>query len=212
MKAMTKILCLLLCLLMLVCIFVACDIGDVPTTDESQDSETKENGKLSDESKDPDPTPDSDIDPEPVENGIQFKTLSADGTNVYGKVSNATEIFSFLNEITVNGTATYVVSLDIYGMQPVVTKTVTLTVGDNVFYVLQIVGEDITTYTVTIRRRPMHMVRFDTDGGTAVASQTIEEDNFMTMPDTPWKEGYTFVGWDRDLTLAITEQTTVTAQ
>ncbi len=59
-----------------------------------------------------------------VKNGIVFKTLNVDGTNVYGKVSNETETFSFINEVEIKGNATFVVSIDIYGIKQVPTKTV----------------------------------------------------------------------------------------
>jgi len=146
-----------------------------------------------------------------VESGISFKTLEVNGTDVYGKVPNSTSTYSFINEITTSGNVSYVVSLDVYGMQTVVTKNVSLNEGDNVFYVLQSVGEDITLYTITIRRRPMYNVYFDTKGGTAVADQMVEEGGFVTVPTTS-RTGYTFVGWDKDLTLPITENTTVSAQ
>lgn len=43
----------------------------------------------------------------------------------------------------------------------------------------------ITKYTVT----------FNTDGGSAVASQTVESGNTATKPADPTKDGYTFIGW-----------------
>ena len=144
------------------------------------------------------------------EDKIIFSTLQVNDTNVYGKVSNTTTTFSFINEIEVSGNATYTVSLDIYGMQVVATKTVALSVGDNTFYVLETIGNDIKLYTVTIRRRPMYTVTFDTNGGTAVESQTVEEDSKVTIPTTT-KTGYTFADWDYDLNTAITGNTTVTA-
>ena len=50
---------------------------------------------------------------------------------------------------------------------------------------LYAVWEAIPTYTVT----------FDSDGGSDVASQTIEEGTRATKPADPTKEGYDFVGW-----------------
>ena len=43
----------------------------------------------------------------------------------------------------------------------------------------------VTTITVT----------FDVDGGTSVASQTINSGSKATLPTTPTKVGYTFAGW-----------------
>lgn len=42
-----------------------------------------------------------------------------------------------------------------------------------------------TKYTVT----------FNTDGGSAVASQTVESGSVATKPADPTKDGYTFIGW-----------------
>ena len=143
---------------------------------------------------------------------ISFKTLQVDGVNVYGNFSNATTMFSFANEIAVSGKATYYVSLDPYGMQIVVTKTVSLNSGDNTFYILEQVGEEVTLYTVVIRRRPVYSVTFDTNGGSAIESQTIEEDSYATVPvHAPTRDGYTFAGWSYDFSKSITQNTTITA-
>ena len=74
---------------------------------------------------------------EEVRQGLEYKTLNVDGTNVYGKVSNATETFSFLEEITANGASKFIVALDIYGAQQVATKTIPLSVGDNTAYIME---------------------------------------------------------------------------
>ncbi|MBQ2793605.1 MAG: InlB B-repeat-containing protein, partial [Clostridia bacterium] len=40
-----------------------------------------------------------------------------------------------------------------------------------------------------------YTVTFDTDGGSAVEAQTVEEGATATAPEAPTKEGYTFAGW-----------------
>lgn len=148
------------------------------------------------------------------ENGIDFKTLTVDENIVYGTVPNAVGEFSFINEISVRGNASYIVCLDIYGMQSVITKTVPLNYGDNVFYILQSVGDDVALYTVTIRRRPTYTVSFNTAGGTpAVASQTVEEGSLASVPtDTVERRGYTFAGWDYDFNTPIERNITLSAR
>ena len=142
---------------------------------------------------------------------ILFNTLSVNGTTVYGKVSNTTETFSFINEVTAKGGAKFVVSLDITGSSPIRTKTILLNVGDNVVYVTEeINGEPTAVYKVTVRRRPMYEVTFDTNGGTSVQSQTVEEDSLATAPETT-RTGYTFVDWNYDFTTPITKDTLVKA-
>ena len=144
-----------------------------------------------------------------LESTLSFNTLTVDGTEAYGKVSNATESFSFLNEITTVGKAKFIVSLDIYGAQQVATKTVPLESGDNTFYLMQTIDEEVTeVYTVTIRRRPMYNVSFDG----LLEPQTVEEDCFATEATTiPKKDGYTFISWNYDFTQPITANTTINA-
>ena len=91
---------------------------------------------------------------------ISFATLEQDEKNLFATVNNATTSFSFKDEVTLNGNATFAVSLDEYGMQTVVTKTVSLVEGDNIFYIHVIFGDEVDTYTVTIRRKPMYTVTF----------------------------------------------------
>ena len=140
-----------------------------------------------------------------------FKTLKIDGTNLYGEVSNATTIFSFLSEISLQGNADYTVSLDVYGNSPVNTKTVALDAGDNTFYVFATVDGQSTLYTVHIRRRPIYTVTFDTLGGTTVESQFVEEGYTATVPTSITKHGYTFVEWNYDFASPITSDTTIQA-
>ena len=144
------------------------------------------------------------------EDQIIFKTLQVDGTSVYGKASNATASFSFLDEIALRGKATYRLCLDLAGTQTVEGTTVSLSVGDNVFYVIGTVEGNEITYTVTVRRRPTYTVSFDTGGGTRVDSLTVEEDALASVPETS-RLGYTFMGWDYDFSAPITEDTEIVA-
>ena len=142
--------------------------------------------------------------------GIVFKTLNVDGANVYGKVSNTTTMFSFINEVKANGNAKFVVSLDVYGIQQVATKTIPLEIGDNTVYITELINDEpVAFYTVTVRRRPMYEVTFNANGGTAVEKQIVEEDSLAIMPETN-KTGYSYV-WDYDFTSPVTQNTEVTA-
>ena len=141
---------------------------------------------------------------------LRTNTLELDGTDIFGKVSNATSTFSFINEIAIADSASYIVSTDINGSNVIRTKTVSLGIGDNTFYILVENGKDLGLYTVVIRRRPMYSVSFNVNGGTSVSSQTIEEDYFATEPTTE-REGYTFDKWDYDFSKPIIKDTTITA-
>ena len=144
--------------------------------------------------------------------GVELRTnmLELDGTDIFGKVSNTTSTFSFINEIAIADSAKYTVSTDINGLNVIPTKTVSLSIGDNTFYILVENGKDLGLYTVVIRRRPMYSVSFNVNGGTSVSSQTIEEDHFATEPTTE-RKGYTFDKWDYDFSKPIIKDTTITA-
>ena len=144
--------------------------------------------------------------------GVEIKTntLSMDGTNISGKVSNATTIFSFIDEISVADSATYTVSTDINGSHTIKTKTVNLAIGDNTYYIFVENGKDIRLYTVSIRRRPIYTVTFDSNGGTAVEQQQVEEDTRIGAPKTE-RLGYAFVGWSYDFSKPIVKDEVVIA-
>ncbi|MBO5223249.1 MAG: leucine-rich repeat protein, partial [Clostridia bacterium] len=144
------------------------------------------------------------------ETGILFNTLTENGTKVYGKVSNTMTEFSFIDEVTVKGNATYIVDDNKDCGSPIKSKTVDLEIGDNTFYVLESIGNDVKLFTVTIRRRMMYNVTFNVDGGIAVEKQIIEEDHLATEPKTT-RIGYTFMGWDYNFTEPITQNTCITA-
>ena len=152
-----------------------------------------------------------------LESKMTFKTLTVGEKNtdgnvsVYGKVPNAQKTYSFIDEIKTEGVARFVVSTDVYGMHTVVTKTIPLSEGDNKIFVIELNGEDVKSiYEVTIRRRPVYSVVFDTNGGTILDSRQIEEGTVITAPETT-KAGYTFIEWDYDFTQPITQNTTIKA-
>lgn len=149
---------------------------------------------------------------EVIDDTITFKTLqvAADSETVYGKVSNATTTFSFLKEIEEHGNATYQVYKEITCETLLASKSISLNVGDNTVYILQTVGKDLKLYTVTVRRRPIYNVSFNSNGGTAVQSQQVEEDSFATELTTR-RTGYTFVRWNYDFSQAITKRTEIKA-
>ena len=62
---------------------------------------------------------------------------------------------------------------------------------------------EINRYTIT----------FDTAGGSEIAPITQDYGTEITAPDNPTREGYTFIGWDRDIPeIMPAENITVTAQ
>ena len=147
-----------------------------------------------------------------VEHAIGFKTLVVNDTTAHVKVSNSITSFSFFDEVGVLGNAAFEVYRDLECKELIESNVSELAIGDNIFYVLEYVGgERRNLYTVTVRRKPMYTVTFDTEGGTAITSQLVEEDAFITVPDIPDKQDYFFAGWSSDLTLPVTGDITIKA-
>lgn len=154
-----------------------------------------------------------------LESKISFKTLTVGQKNidgnipVYGKVSNSQKNYSFIDEVETWGNIQYVVSLDIYGIQQVATKTIPLKEGDNVVYITeQLNGNPKAVYEVTIRRREIYTVTFNSQGGSMVESQKIEEDSLAIQPESPTKQGYTFNKWAFDFSIPITKNIEINAE
>ena len=142
---------------------------------------------------------------------LTLKTLSFDGENIYGKVANSVEMFSFLTEITTSNNVKYNVSFDMMGNEKIESKTLPLVVGDNIVYITKLVNNEVVAiYKTIIHRRFMCNVIFNSNGGTSVQSQIVEEDSFATEPITS-RIGYTFDGWDYNFNTPITSDTIITA-
>ncbi|MBQ8395113.1 MAG: leucine-rich repeat protein [Clostridia bacterium] len=145
------------------------------------------------------------------ESGIMFNTLDVDGNNVSSIFPNSTESFSFADEVTVKGESTFIVAMDEFGVQTIVTKKIPLQEGDNVAYVIEMIGDEVVKiYNVTIRRRPMYTVTFNANGGRSVESQKVEEGNFVIQPTTT-RAGYIFVQWDYNFDVPIMQSTEIKA-
>ena len=161
------------------------------TSSSSNSSESSSNDDETSTSSS-DSSSESSSNDDTAEEGIVFKTFAVDGFNVSGRVSNATETFSFKNEISVSGDTSYEVALDEFGITTSLTKIVPLDVGNNTFYVFETVNDElVNTYTVSIYRNHLYTVSFE---GLEI-SQSIEEGETVSAPaDQPAKAGYTFEG------------------
>jgi len=141
---------------------------------------------------------------------ISTDVFEVDGETLFVSVPNSQKTFSFINAIQVADGATFVVATDLAASDVIRTKTVSLYVGNNVYFVLVENGNDIQLYTVTIRRRPVFGVYFQTNGGTPCQTQLVEEGSLASQPTTS-KTGYTFVEWDYNFATPITDETTISA-
>ena len=128
----------------------------------------------------------------------------------YLKVANTVTDYDFSDKFAVADGARFDVCTDKQCNNKIASKRADLVVGDNVFYILVTNGNDVASYTLTLRRRPIYTVTFNATGGTAVNSQSIEEDAIIPEPVTT-RAGYTFISWSYDFTQPIIEDTIITA-
>ena len=71
--------------------------------------------------------------------------------------------------------------------------------------------ENCTLYAQWVINR--YTITFDTAGGSEIAPITQDYDTAITAPADPTREGYTFIGWDKEIpTTMPAENMTVTAQ
>ena len=141
-------------------------------------------------------------------NKIVFKTFTVEENIVYGKVANGTEYFSFIDEIELVGSASYIVSTDIFGLNQIPNKIVALESGDNTFYIREECGNAIKVYKVLIRK-DLHIVTFNTNNGTAIEPLTVETGEIISTPALT-KNGYG-LSWDFDFNTPITSDITINA-
>ena len=72
-------------------------------------------------------------------------------------------------------------------------------------------NEALTLYPVWSTNK--YTITFDTNGGSEIAPITQEYGTHITAPADPTREGYTFIGWDREIpTTMPAENMTITAQ
>lgn len=156
------------------------------------------------------------VEPEQPNTDISSSVLEVNGEIATATVSNATTTFSFLNDIKVADGASYILANDIGCQNVIASKTVALEEGDNTYYLLVTNDTAQKLYTVTIRRRPIYTIEFNTNGGTSIETLYIEEDNTVDTQETS-KTGYTFVGWTLNneavsFPYTVKENTTFNAQ
>ena len=146
----------------------------------------------------------------PSKSNILSEQLIVNGTSISGRFSYATTEFNFTNDISVTNSGAWSLSTDVNGAHTV-NKNATLGEGNNIFYIhVENPDKTVTIYTVNIYRNHMYTVSFDTDGGTSVESQYVEEGYLATAHSTN-KTGYTFASWNYDFNTPITSNITIKA-
>lgn len=148
---------------------------------------------------------------------ISSTDISIDGfvkenDKLSGKVNNDVESFSFINKVSVAKGSTWKVYSDVSGTQEIVTKTVNLSIGDNLSYILVTAKNgELGFYNVNVRRFDIYTVHFNTDGGTFIEDQRIQEESFVNPVENPIRTGFDFNGWDYDFSNPVMCNLTINA-
>lgn len=126
----------------------------------------------------------------------QLFQVDNDKKSLTCSVSNDTTNISLINSINISDNLQWSLYSDINGNNEIISKNVELEIGNNIFYILiKDNNENIEYYTVTIRRKPIYTVTFNTNGGTIIQSVEVQEDDKLTNIDIPTKEGFVFSCW-----------------
>lgn len=128
------------------------------------------------------------------QDSVKFNTLQVKDGTVYGEVSNDTTSFSFIDEISLKGSATYDVFTDLACKEIIPSKTVELISGNNVFYILVKKNNNVALFTVTIRRRPLYLVTISLNNNEQ--RQYVEENEQINEPQQPNVNGFLFDYWE----------------
>ncbi|MBO7344655.1 MAG: leucine-rich repeat protein, partial [Clostridia bacterium] len=131
---------------------------------------------------------------------VSFKTFEQDDNDLYLKVRNETNKFSFDDELQITGVATYFVSTQ-YGYA---VKNAPLHEGENKFILTILINDAEINYNVTIYRNRLIEVSFYSQN--EIPSQMVEEGYLVTMPsEQPTRVGYNFLSWAFDFSTPITD-------
>ncbi len=135
------------------------------------------------------------------------------GEVYYISLPNAQIRYSLSGIVKVNKNSQWSLSTDVYGNEVIASKTVILSEGNNVYYVMVTDEEgDIEQYILLIRRRPMYTVTFISHIPTVFCEQEVEEGACASVPEgVPERTGYTFNGWVMDFSAPIDKDQIVIA-
>lgn len=148
-----------------------------------------------------------------IENSNIFK-VDNEASTLYCTVSNETDFISLIDSLDLPLTNKWELYSDINTTDRINSKAVNLNVGDNIYYVLvKNNGGKQKIYELKIRRKPMYLISFNSNGGTQIESILVEEGNLIDINNiaTPYLEGYTFAKWDYHFDNKIYEDTTLNA-
>lgn len=114
------------------------------------------------------------------------------------KVESMDADFDFSNRISVNKRAKWTLSSDEEGNEVITSKKVTLTPGENTYFIKVTNGEDSKMYRATINYKRLCTVSFYANTSVGIKARKLEPGSTVERPETPVREGYDFLGWYLD--------------
>lgn len=128
------------------------------------------------------------------------------------KINNSEETFSFINKVKVPTNCSWNLYYDFEAKNEIVSKTIRCDLGNNRIYLLVAnPKETIGFYNVDVYRYHLYDVVFDTNGGTYIPSQQVQEESLIEPVSDPIKTGYTFVSWNYNFEQPVTSDLRISA-
>lgn len=124
--------------------------------------------------------------------------ITVNDKEAYVKVNSSTSIVKFSDLIEIEGVVNYSIYKNDSLTEKQEDELMISNFGENKFYVLVSVNEIDIKYTVIVYRKNIFTVDFNTNFGSLISAQEVEEDGFVTKPIDPIRTGYQFSGWDFD--------------
>ena len=186
-KFVVRVLAFLLLLCMVVPQFAACK-----KQEEQPEETTPETEELNNQEEDP------NIE---IPAKVALKTMhgfSRRGRVLSMNIASEDNTLSLAQRFTVGTGAYYVMSTDEAGENTFKDETLTLSEGDNIYYLKVVFGKQNFTYKIVINYRNAYTLEFYSNCDDYVAAQAVSIGEKATRPADPTREGYTFLGWYLD--------------
>ena len=127
------------------------------------------------------------------------------GTVYYISVPNSKIVLSLNELVTVSSKSKWTVSTDLSGNDKIASKTVELSVGSNIFYLLvEDEFSNVQQYILSIRRKPVYTVVYYKNALEVHSRDYVEEGCLATPPTIKLPTGYHLSRWSYDFSNPIT--------
>lgn len=135
------------------------------------------------------------------------------GDVFYLTVRNNQIVCKLYDYIEINPHSSWTVSTDITGKNIIPSKTVELNIGNSPVYYIFVTDKNgqIETYFLMVHRNYMFSISFNSNGGSACSTVSVEEGFYLENVPIPTRVGYTFTNWDYDFNQKITHNISTNA-